>query len=106
MPVFVIENIEVHEDETEIIGPQETDKEKNRIFAVANGEHEIEITAWGSNDEGVTWEERGSKTIEANNAGALTVGPTVCSVKLTGKTIEPGNTSTVDACLVYTPTSG
>ena len=106
MPVVVRENIEVHEFETEIIEQQETDKEKDRIFAVANGEHEIEVTAWGSNDDGVTWEEKETLTIEANNTGALTVGPHMLSVKLTGKTIEPGNTSTVDACLVYNSSPG
>ena len=61
------------------------------------------MTAWGSND-GESWEPRDTKTIEANNTGALTVGPTIYWVKLVGKTTSPGTISTVDACLVYTAT--
>lgn len=100
MTVIVRENVEVTDTETEIIEPQETDKEKIRIFAVSNGENEIEVNVWGSNDQ-QNWEERASQVIEANGVGTLVCGPAVCWVKLIGKTTTADNTSVVDACLMY-----
>ena len=101
MPMVVRENVEVTENETEIIEPTETDKEINRIFSVSNGGSAIEIQAWGSNDGDQTWEDRGSKTIQANQADTLVVGPSVLVVKLVGKTTMPGEGSTVNASLVW-----
>jgi hypothetical protein len=65
-----------------------------------NGDNEIEITAWGSND-GEEWEERDTITIPANGAGNLIAGPSIYIVKLTGKTTTPQTTSTVDAVLFW-----
>ena len=101
MPMVVRENVEVTENETEIIEATETDKEINRIFSVSNGGSAIEIQARGSNDGGQTWEDRGLKTIEANQADTLIVGPTVYLVKLVGKTTIPGEGSIVNASLVW-----
>ena len=100
MPIITRENIEVRDTETEIIEPQETDKEKDRILSVSNGDYEIELKAWGSND-GETWVEKDTLIIPANNTGSLTVGPNVRSVKLTGNTTTPSTTSIVDASLTY-----
>ena len=100
MTVIMRENVEVSDTETEIIEPQETDKEKNRIFAVSNGENEAEFKVFGSNDK-ENWEERGSQIIEANGVGTLVCGPTVWVVKLVGKTTTSGQTSIVDACLMW-----
>ena len=101
MPVITSENVEVGDTETEIIEPQETDKEKDRIFSVANHGAEIEITAYGSNDGGETWEERGSKVIPENHSDTHVVALDVFIVKLIGKTTNPGAISNVDASLVY-----
>ena len=101
MTVIVRENVEVSVTDTEIIEPQDTDKTVNRVFSVSNGDNEIEIQAWGSNDGGQTWEDRGSKIIPPNNSDALIVGPAVYVVKLIGKTTDPSMTSIVDAALVY-----
>ena len=100
MTVVVRENVVVNETDTEIIEPLETNKNVNRIFAVSNGDNKIEIIAWGSND-GANWINKGTKEIDAHNNDSLIVGPNVYWVKLTGKTISPGTTSTVDACLTY-----
>ena len=101
MPVVIRENVEVGDTETEIFEPQETDKTKDRIFSVANRDAEIEIKAYGSNDGGATWEDRGSKVIPANHTDTLIVGLDVLVVKLIGKTTTPGTNSTVDASLVW-----
>jgi len=100
MTVIVRENVEVSDTETEIIEPQETDKEKNRIFTVLNGENEAEFKVYGSNDR-ENWEERDSKVIEANGTYTLVCGPAVWVVKLVGKTTTSGQTSIVDACLMW-----
>jgi len=107
MPVVVREGVEVREDETEIIEPQHTPHDRNRTFAVANGENEIEVKVFGSNDE-QNWEERDSKIIPPNDSDSLICGPVVYWVKLVGKTTSLGTISKVDACLVYTssPESG
>ena len=100
MTVIVREDVEVSDTETEIIEPHETDKERPRTFIVSNGDYEIEAKAWGSNDQ-QNWEERDSKVISANNVDKLIVGPTICWVKLIGKTTSSGETSIVDAMLKY-----
>ena len=100
MPIIVKENVLVTDTETEIIEAHETPHEKDRIFAVSNGEKKIEVKAWGKN-EGESWIEKGSREIEANNNGTLTVGLNVYFVKLTGKTLSSGDTSIVDASLTY-----
>ena len=100
MTVITVENVEVGDSETVIIEPQETDKNKNRIFAIANRDQEIEVKAMGSNDM-ENWETRETKIIPPNNADSLIVGPFVCWVKLIGKTTTPGTISNVDASLVY-----
>jgi hypothetical protein len=100
MPEISRENVVVNDTETEIIEPQDTDKEVDRVFNVTNGESEIEVKAWGSNDN-QSWELRDELTISANNQGTLTVGPHVCWVKLVGKTTSPGMTSTVSATLSW-----
>lgn len=103
MTVIVKENVEVGEEETEIIGSTETPScDQNRVFAVASGNKPLEVTAWGS-ENGEDWEEKDSKTIRANDADSLIVGPTIYYVKLTGK-VPASNlngTTTVDAALVY-----
>ena len=105
MTIIVREDVEVTDTETEIIESQETDKEKDRYFGVANGDEEIEVIAWGSNDN-ENWEEKATITISANEADSFIVGPHVCWVKLTGKTTRAETTSIVDACLFYgTPPS-
>jgi len=100
MPIIIRENVEVKDIQTEIIEPQETDKNKDRIFAISNGDNEIEVKIMGSNDC-ETWEERDSVTIEANNNRSLTCGPQVYWVKLIGNTTTSGTTSVVDASLTY-----
>ena len=100
MTIITRENVEVEDVETEIIEPQETPSDRNRHFGVSNGDQEIEVKVWGSNDC-ENWVERGSQTIDANGSGALICEPTVCYVKLTGKTTTPRTTSIVDACLFY-----
>ena len=92
--------VEVSDEETEIIEPIETDKEKYRVFVVENGNNEIETKAWGSND-GENWVEKSSLVIPANNPGSLTVGIHSYWVKLTGKTTESGKTNIVDAYLFW-----
>jgi len=100
MPVIVREKVEVSDTETEIIEPQYTPHDKDRIFTVSNGEHEIDVKAWGS-ENGETWTEKATITLPANQTGSLIVGPFLYYVKLTGNTITPGTISMVDACLVY-----
>lgn len=100
MTIITQEDVEVTDTETEIIEPQETPSEKTRHFAVVNGENEIEVKVWGSNDC-ERWVERDSRTIEANGAGALICEPTVCWVKITGKTTTSSTTSIVDVYLFY-----
>ena len=100
MTIIIRENVTVTDSETEIIEPMETDKEEDRIFTVSNGDNKIEVKAWGTND-GENWIEKDSKMIEANDNGSLTAGPNVFITKLTGKTLEPGRTSIVDASLTW-----
>jgi len=100
MPEISRDNVEVQDSETEIIEPQETDKEVDRVFEVTNGDIEIEVKALGSNDN-QTWELRDELIISANNQGTLTAGPHVNWVKLVGKTTVPGTTSIVSATLSW-----
>ena len=100
MPIIVKENVEVGGTETEIIEAHETPHEKNRIFGISNGDKEIEVNAWASED-GADWEVRETKTISANETDTLIVGPFIYFVKLTGKTTTLGEISEMDACLIY-----
>ena len=101
MTVVTVENVEVGDSETEIIKELETDKNKNRIFAVVNRDSEIEVKVYGTNDGGATWEEKETKIISANYNDVIILGPTMLGPKLTGKTTNPGTTSIVDATLTY-----
>ena len=100
MTIIVRENVLVTDTETEIIEPHETDKQKDRIFTVSNGENKIQVKAWGKN-EGEEWVERSSIDIGPNDNGTLICGPNVYIVKLTGKTLTSGTTSIVDASLTW-----
>ena len=100
MPIIVKENVEVGDTETEIIEAHETPHDKDRIFSVSNGDKEIEVKAWASED-GTDWEVRETKTISANETATLIVGAFIYFVKLTGKTTTTGDISEVDACLIY-----
>ena len=100
MPIIVKENVSVTDIETIIIEPTETDKEKDRIFTITNGENKIEVKALGTND-GETWIEKAFIEIEANDNGTLIVGLNVYIVKLIGRTLILGRTSIVDASLTW-----
>jgi hypothetical protein len=100
MTTITVDQVEVSDTETEIIEPYDTPRDINRTFDVSNGEEAIIATAWGSND-GDNWIEKDSKPIRPNSSDSLVVGPTVCWVKLTGKTMSGGTTSIVDATLSY-----
>lgn len=95
-------DVTVYVTETEIIDSTLTNKKYNRKFEISNGEYEIFVTAWGSNDE-VTWEVMDTKTISAENTDWLILGQNhFWYIKLTGKTTgSPDLQSTVDADLFY-----
>jgi hypothetical protein len=96
-------NVNVGEMETELIGSTETNTHEDRVFHVGNGEKKIEVTAWGSNP-GEDWIVIETKTINAEEYGTIVLGSNhhfYC--KLTGKTLNPGYTSIVDAFFTYTP---
>lgn len=95
-------DVTVYNTETEIIDSTLTDKKYNRKFQIDNGENEIVVTAWGTND-GVTWEVMGTKTISAYNTEWLILGQNhYWYVKLTGRTTETTYLiSIVDAELYY-----
>jgi spermidine/putrescine-binding protein len=95
-------DVTVYNTETEIMDPTHTDKKFNRKFEIHNGENEIVVTAWGSNDE-VNWEVMATKTISPNNGEWLILGQNhFWNVKLTGRTTGPiDGTSVVDAYLYY-----
>lgn len=102
MTTVIKENLTISSSETEIIEKTDTDKNIDRIFTVENkGDHVIEITAYGSNDDGQTWEEKGRTQIEAKSTDSLIIGPTCYVAKLVGKTINPGDESIVDASLTW-----
>jgi len=94
-------NVEVGYNETEIIEPTDTDKNKKRIFNIENGEKQIIATAWGLDEEQV-WQIEVTKTIPPNENDVLSVGPTHApKVKLTGRTTSSNDTSIVNATLTY-----
>jgi len=95
-------DVTVYSTETEIMDSTLTDKKYNRKFEIHNGESEIIVTAWGSNDE-VNWEVMDTKTIGTQNVEWLILGKNhFWYIKLTGKTIGfPDPTSNVDAYLFY-----
>ena len=100
MPIILRENVSVTDVETIIIEPTETDKTKDRIFTVTNGENKIVVKALGTND-GENWIEKASLEIEANDNGTLIAGLNVYIVKLIGRTLTSGRTSIVDASLTW-----
>ena len=100
MPIILRENVSVTDVETIIIEPTETDKTKDRIFTVTNGENKIVVKALGTND-GENWIEKASLEIEANDNGTLIAGLNVYIVKLIGRTLISGRTSIVDASLTW-----
>lgn len=95
-------DVTVTSTETEIMESTLTDKKYNRKFYVENGDNEIVITAWGSNDE-ADWEFMATKIISTKTPEWLILGQNhYWYVKLTGKTTgQPGETSVVDAYLYY-----
>lgn len=96
-------NIDVSNEITELIESTATNTLADRIFSIGNREKDIEVTAWGSNDSSA-WELIQSKTIIA--LGYETIELDVnhfINCKLTGKTINQGETSKVDAFFNYTP---
>lgn len=97
-----VEHVEVTSSDTEIIPPTYTDKWHNRIFHIENGEHQIIVTVWGSNDN-QDWEYWDSEVINPEKTENIVMGVNhYWHVKLTGKTVEDQSTpSMVDASLTY-----
>jgi hypothetical protein len=95
-------DVEVDNTETEIIDSTYTDKWHNRRFRIENGENEIIVTAWGSNDE-QNWEYWDSHIIDPDKTDIMVLGVNHWwYVKLTGRTT--GSTyaiSILDASLTY-----
>ena len=95
--------VNVREMETELIGSTETNTHESRVFSVGNGEKKIEVKAWGSNP-GEDWREIETRTIDSGEYGTIVLGGNhYFYCKLTGKTLNPGDTSIVDAFFTYTP---
>ena len=93
--------IEVGNTETEIIEATHTNKDENRTFGVGNQTNEIIATVWGS-DDNQDWKELEIKTIAPGSYEHLIVGPSHDPwVKLTGRTMNPGITSSIDGYLIY-----
>lgn len=95
-------DVEVSNSETEIIDSTYTDKWRNRRFRIENGENEIIVTAWGSNDE-QNWEYWDSHIIDPDKTDTMVLGTNHWwYVKLTGKTTSSTYAiSIVDASLTY-----
>jgi hypothetical protein len=94
-------DVTVTSTETEIIESTYTDKWRNRIFQIRNGENEIITTLWGSNDD-ENWEYWDSVTIGPNENENIVLGTNhFWYVKLTGITTQPTEVSVVDATLNY-----
>ena len=94
-------DVVVGDSETEIIEPTLTNKKFNRKFFIENGENEIIVTVWGSNDE-QTWELWRSEPIDPEETDTMILGPNhFWHVKLTGRTTAGAQTSIVDAALYY-----
>ena len=95
-------DVTVTSTETEIMESTLTDKKYNRKFSIDNGDNEIVVTVWGSNDE-ETWEEMKIDTIPAETNEWLILGSNhYWYIQLTGHTTgEPGQTSVVGVFLYY-----
>lgn len=101
MTVKEVEDVTVYDIETEIIDSTYTDKWRNRIFKIENGENEITATVWGSNDD-ENWEYWDSITVDEDDTDTLVMGRNhYWYVKLTGKTYQEPLMSIVDASLAY-----
>jgi hypothetical protein len=94
--------VSVVHTETEIIESTRTVTSEERRFGVGNGDKEIIVTAWGS-DDNQNWEEIESKTVEPHTYVILIAGPSHWwNLKLTGRATASTETSIVDGYLEYT----
>ena len=89
--------------ETELIEPTETNTREERMISIGNGDKEINVTIWGSNDK-IHWKRIVTRTIHAKRYETIILREDHHRhVKLTGKTTKRGDTSKVDAFFTYTP---
>ena len=94
-------DVSVNSSETEIIESTFTDKWRNRLFHIENGENEIIATIWGSNDN-ENWDYWDSTTIGSDDNDNMILGRNhYWYVKLTGRTTSVIGVSIVDATLNY-----
>ena len=101
MGIVEVENIEVTDSETEIIGATEADHTKDKNFSIQNGDTDIEAKAYSSPD-GTNWTLKDTKMISGGSSGELKIEWNMnIQVKLTGRCIESGKTRTVDAKLEW-----